>query len=173
MEARYVAEPDSRRKRVLELVREHLRAEAGADIEGVVATLTSRPTYVMHSSPNDRRLNPAGSRDGVRAFYDTTIVQTGAHRLEYACDRVIADDDAVFTEGMMRIAYPGSTLQRMGIAVDDTDAYYVAESRMGIVWPYDASEDRLTGEEVYSSSDAFAGIASRKIALSDIEPLRG
>ena len=29
-------------------------------------------------------------------------------------------------------------------------------------------EDRLTGEEVYSAGDNFAGIADRKIALSEI-----
>jgi hypothetical protein len=170
--ARAASETDPRRRRVLELVAEHMRCEARADIEGVVATLTSTPRYVTHANPDDPRLNPVGSADAVRAFYDTTIVQTGAHRLEFAVDRVIADDDGVFTEGVMRMAYPGSTLQRLGLPVDDPDAYYVAESRMGIVWPYDPVEDRLTGEEVYSTGNAFEGITARRITLADIEPLR-
>jgi hypothetical protein len=170
--ARAGSETDPRRRRVLELVAEHMRSEARADIEGVVATLTERPRYITHVNPDDPRLNPVGSKDAVRAFYDSTIVQTGAHRLEFAVDRVIADDDSVFTEGVMRMAYPGATLQRMGLTVDDPDAFYVAESRMGIVWPYDAAEDRLTGEEVYSGGNAFDGITGRKITLADIEPLR-
>ena len=170
--ARAASETDPRRRRVLELVAEHMRCEARADIEGVVATLTSAPRYITHINPDDTRLNPVGSKDAVRAFYDTTIVQTGAHRLEFAVDRVIADDDGVFTEGVMRMAYPGTTLQRLGLPVDDPDAFYVAESRMGIVWPYDAVEDRLTGEEVYSTGNAFDGITARKIRLADIEPLR-
>lgn len=172
VEERFVAETNPRRKRVLELVLAHMRCEARADIEGVVATLTEAPRYVTYANPSEARLNPVGSKDAVRAFYDSTIVQTGAHRLEFACDRVIADDDAVFTEGVMYMAYPGWYLDRVGVAVDDTDAFYLSVSRMGIVWPYDAAEDRLTGEEVYSAGNGFAGITERKITLADIEPLR-
>ena len=50
-------------------------------------------------------------------------------------------------------------------------AYYLSESRMGIVWPYDAAEDRLTGEEVYSAGDNYEGIADRKISLDEIAEL--
>lgn len=172
VERRIAEETSPRRRRNLELVRDHMRAEARADIEGVVATLTEQPRYVMHSNPDDAPRNPAGTKDAVRAFYDLTIVQTGAHRLEFACERVIVDDDAVFTEGVMRMAYPGTTLLRYGIEVDDPEAYYVAESRMGIVWPVDHDEDRLTGEEVYSGGNPFDGIAARKISLADIaEPV--
>jgi hypothetical protein len=172
VETRLAAETDPVRRRNLELVLAHMQAEARADIEGVVATLCESPSYVMHNGPDDEALNPRGSKDAVRAFYDRTIVQTGAHRLEFAVDRVIVDDDAVFTEGVMRMAYPGTTLRRIGIDVDDPDAYYLAESRMGIVWPIDHDEDRLTGEEVYSSGNAMDGIAARKISLADIAELR-
>ena len=147
-----------------------MKVYLSADIEGVVATLTEKPRYRTYG--NDAAyLNPEGSKDAVRAFYDATIVQTGAHRLEFAVDRIIVDDDAVFTEGVMKMAYPGKTVAAMGIPVDDEDAYYVGESRMGVVWPVDHDEDRLTGEEVYSSGDTFEGIAERKISLSDIQEL--
>ncbi len=171
VEERLAAEVDPTRRRNLELVLAHMKAEARADIEGVVATLCEKPRYIIHSNPDDTIMNPAGSKDAVRAFYDLTIVQTGAHRLEYACDRVIVDEESVFTEGVMRMAYPGKTLQAMGIEVDDPDAYYLSESRMGVVWPVDPREQRLTGEEVYSSGDGFEGIADRKIALADIVEL--
>ena len=170
VEKRYLAETEPRRKRNLELVLQHMKAEAHADIEGVVATLTEKPRYRTYG--NDMELlNPEGSKDAVRAFYDATIVQTGAHRLEFACDRVIADEGGVFTEGVMRMAYPGRTLQAMGIEVDDPDAYYLGQSRMGIVWPVDPVEEKLTGEEVYSVGDAFEGIANRKISLADVVEL--
>ena len=42
---------------------------------------------------------------------------------------------------------------------------------MGVVWPVDPAEERLTGEEVYSDRGPFAGIAQRKISLSDIAPI--
>ena len=172
VEERAAAETEPRRKRALELVLAHMKAEARADIEGVVATLCEQPRYRTYSTPEDDPvMNPSGSKDAVRAFYHATIVQTGAHRLEFACDRVIADERGVFTEGVMRMAYPGHTLVAMGIEVDDPDAYYLGEARMGIVWPMHPTEDRLTGEEVYSVGDAFEGIAERKIALEDIAEL--
>lgn len=168
VEERLAGETNPVRRQNLELVAAHMRAESKADIDGVLATLTRSPRYVVHSSPDDPAMNPTGSQEAVREFYFNTIVRTGAHRLEYDVDRVIADDDGVFTEGVMRMAYPGSTLVAMGIDVDDPDGYYLAVSRMGIVWPVDHSEHRLTGEEVYSNGEAFAGIADRKISLSEI-----
>jgi len=171
VEKRLADERDPTLRRNLELVLAHMKAEAKGDIEGVVATLTEKPRYVTYANPNDEILNPQGSKDAVRRFYDLTIVQTGAFRLEFACDRVIVDADSVFTEGLMRMAYPGATLRAMGIEVDDPNAYYVGETRMGVVWPVDHSEGRLTGEETYSGGDMFAGIASRKISLSDIAPI--
>ena len=117
VEERLSTETDPAVRHNLELVRDHMRAEAVADIEGVVATLCDTPEYVMHNNPDDTRTNPKGSKDAVRGFYDATIVQTGAHRLEFDCERVIADAHSVFTEGVMRMAYPGRTLAAMGIEV--------------------------------------------------------
>jgi hypothetical protein len=171
VEKRLADERDPTLRRNLELVLAHMKAEAKGDIEGVVATLTQKPRYVTYANPDDEILNPSGSQDAVRRFYDLTIIQTGAHRLEFACDRVIVDEGSVFTEGLMRMCYPGTTLRAMGIEVDDPDAYYIGETRMGVVWPVDAAEQKLTGEEVYSGGDPFVGIASRKISLSDILPL--
>ena len=161
VEARYEAETDPTLKRNLGLVLAHMKAEAKADIEGVVATLTEKPSYVLHGNRDDAIMNPQGSKDAVRKFYDVTIVQTGAHRLEFACDRVIVDARSVLTEGVMRMAYPGKTLQGMGIEVDDPDAYHLSEARMGIVWPVDSGEERLTGEEVYAIAGIAAGLTPR------------
>ena len=171
VEKRLADERDPTLRRNLELVLAHMKAEAKGDIEGVVATLTEHPRYVTYQNPDDPTLNPVGSKDAVRHFYDATIIQTGAFRLEFACDRVIVDEGSVFTEGTMRMAYPGATLRAMGIEVDDPSAYYVGETRMGVVWPVDQAEGRLTGEETYSGTDLFAGIADRKISLSDILPI--
>ena len=71
----------------------------------------------------------------------------------------------------MRIAYPGTTLRAMGIEVDDSEAYYLYQTRMGIVWPVDAEVGKLVGEEAYTGQDGFAGIADRKITLADIAEL--
>ena len=139
--------------------------------EILVETLTEKPRYVTHDLPHVEPMNPQGSRDAVRAFYDLTIIQTGAHRLEFDCDRVIADRDAVMTEGVMRMAYPGRTLAGMGIDVDDPDAFYLFETRMSVVWPVDSEAGKLVGEETYTGTDGFQGIADRKIGADDIAPL--
>src|SRR5258708_30324934 len=107
VEKRLADERDPTLRRSLELGPAHMKAEAKGDIEGVVATLTERPRYITYQNPDDPILNPVGSQDAVRRFYDATIVQTGAFRLEFACDRVIVDECSIFTEGLMRMAYPG------------------------------------------------------------------
>lgn len=165
-------ESDPTITRNLELVREHMQREAEADIEGVVATLCEAPRYVTHSRPDEDYLNPSGSKDAVRAFYDLTIVQTGAWQLELDCDRVIADHHAVVTEGTMKMAYPGRTLAAMGVEVDDPDVFYLYQARMGVVWPVDPDSGLLVGEEVYTGEDGFAGIADRKLGPGDIVPLK-
>ncbi|MGI9601985.1 MAG: nuclear transport factor 2 family protein [Acidimicrobiales bacterium] len=167
VEQRLASESDEVVRRNLEQVLAHMKAEAVADIDGVVATLADQPRYRTHGSDDRPELNPS-SVEAVRAFYDLTIVQTGAHRLELAVDRVIADRSAVLTEGTMRIAYPGRTLEVMGLDVDDPEAHYLYETRMAVVWPVDEASGRLVGEEVYTVGDGFAGITDRKLAPSDI-----
>ncbi len=171
VQQRLESETDAIVRRNLELVLEHMKQEAKGDIEGVVATLCEKPRYIAHDVPDDAAMNPSGSKDAVRAFYDMTIVQTGAHQLELACDRVIADRESVMTEGVMRMAYPGRTLAAIGIAVDDPDSYYLYQTRMSVVWPVDPESGMLLGEETYTGTDGFEGIAGRKISAEDIVPL--
>jgi len=171
IEARLRRETDPIVRRNLELVHAHMQSEARGDIEGVVDTLTDKPRYIAHDVPDQEAMNPEGSKDAVRAFYDLTIIQTGAHQLELHCDRVIADREAVMTEGLMRMAYPGRTLAAMGIEVDDPDAFYLYETRMSVVWPVSTQEGKLIGEETYTGTDGFDGIAERKIKQEDIAPL--
>ncbi len=171
VEERMNEEEDPITRRNLGLVLEHMKAEAKGDIEGVVATLIEKPRYIAHDVPGVPEMNPSGDKDAVRAFYDLTIIQTGAHQLELNCDRVIADHHAVMTEGVMRMAYPGRTLAAMGMEVDDLDAYYLYQSRMSVVWPVDSKEGKLTGEETYTGTDGMEGILDRKVSQDDIVPL--
>ena len=114
VEERMNAEEDPKTRHNLQLVLEHMKQEARGDIDGVLATLCEQPRYIAHDFPQEEAMNPNGNKAAVRAFYDMTIIQTGAHQLEFACDRVIADHEAVLTEGVMRMAYPGHTLITMG-----------------------------------------------------------
>jgi hypothetical protein len=67
----------------------------------------------------------------------------------------------------MRMAYPGRTLAARGVAVDGPDAYYLYETRMAVLWPFDA-DGLIIGEDTYTGVDGFAGIASRPLRPEDI-----
>ena len=55
--------------------------------------------------------------------------------------------------------------------MDEPEAFYIYQTRMGVVWPVDPESGLLTGEETYTGTDGFAGIESRKITADDIVPL--
>jgi hypothetical protein len=86
---------------------------------------------------------------------------------ELDVDRLVVDEDCIVTEGVMRIAYPGTIVQLLGHAVDDPAAYYLFEARMAVLWPM--GEDGLViGEDTYTGGDGFAGIAQRKLSRADL-----
>ena len=134
---------------------------------------------LLANLPDDDAYTPAGDipelcpkgRDAVRKFY-ADFVASGAFRLELDIDRLVVDHDCVFTEGVMRMAYPGATLALMSHEVDDPEAYYLFEDRMAGLWPMDEN-GKIQGEDTYSVGLGFEGIAERKISLEDVMPLEG
>ena len=169
VEERLATETDPVLRRNLATVLEHMRAEAVGDLDGLLATLAGDVHYHAYGT-DDPLMNPEG-RDGVRAFYEAFIA-SGATRLQLDIDRLLVDRHCVVTEGVMRMAYPGSTLRARGIDVDDPDAFYLYEARMCTLWPID--ENGLArGEDTYTGSDGFAGIENRKLQPEQIAELRG
>lgn len=168
VEERLARERDPRRRRNLEVVLAHMKAEAACDLDRLMATVSPEPSYHAFGTP-DPLYSPHG-REAVRNFY-AAFVASGAHRLEFDMDRLLVDDDGVLTEGTMRIAYPGRILEMLGHAIDDPDAFYLYEARMAVVWPLDR-DGLVVGEDSYTVGDGFAGIAGRKIDLADIAPLQ-
>lgn len=160
-------ETDPVLRRNLELLLEHMRAEATGDLEALMATVSERAHY--HSYSGKDGPSPEG-KAAVRKFYED-FVASGASKLHHDIDRLVVDRDCILTEGVIRIAYPGRALAAMGIAVDDPDVDYLYEARMAIVWPID--EDGLfIGEDSYVDGDGFEGIAERKIDPADVVLIR-
>jgi hypothetical protein len=164
VEERLETEQDPVLRRNLETLLTHMKAEMAGDVDGLIDTLTENPAYHAYGN-DDPATNPVG-RDGVRAFYERFIA-SGAGQLQLDIDRLVVDKQCILTEGLMRIAYPGRTLQAMGIDVDDPDAYYLYEARMATLWPFD-ERGLAEGEDTYTGGDGFAGIADRKLAPDDI-----
>lgn len=164
MDARLETETDPILRRNMEIVRKHSYAEAKLDMDVLMSTVSEKASYHCFSSP-DPQLSPTG-KDSVFKFY-TDFAASGAGRLEHDITRLIVDKHAILTEGMMRMAYPGWTLAAMGVEVDDTEAHYLFETRMAIIWMFDEN-GLITCEDSYNGLDGFAGIASRKLREEDI-----
>ena len=164
VEERLTRERDPARRRNLETILAHMKAEMAGDLDGLMATVAEDAHYHAYGT-DDPLFSPRG-REEVRRFY-AAYVASGASRLEFDVDRLVVDDDCVLTEGTMRIAYPGSLLRFMGHEVDDPDAFYLYETRMAVVWPMDR-HGLVIGEDSYVAGDGFAGIASRKLRAEDL-----
>ncbi len=165
VEQRLATETDPVLRRNLGTVLAHMRAEAEGDLDGLLATLSDGVAYHAYSVPGVPEANPVG-KAGVRKFYEDFIA-SGATKLQLDIDRLVVDRSCVLTEGVMRMAYPGRTLQARGIAVDDPDAAYLYETRMAVLWPLD-EHGLVLGEDTYTSGDGFEGIAGRKLRPEDV-----
>jgi len=164
VEARLARERDPRKRRILETLLAHMKAEAAGDLDALMATVAENAHY--HAYGSDEPIFSPRGKEEVRKFY-SAYVASGAHRLEFEVDRLVVDDDCVLTEGTMRIAYPGNLLRFMGHEIDDPDAFYLYVTRMAVVWPMD-EQGLVIGEDTYNASDGFVGIASRKVSAEDL-----
>ena len=164
VEQRLAIETDPVLRRNLEMLLAHMKAEAVLDMEALMATVSERAHY--HSYTGDPDAPSPEGKAAVQQFYEN-FAASGAGKLHLDIDRLVVDRDCILTEGIMRMAYPGRTLEAMGIAVDDPGADYLYETRMAIIWPID-DDGLFIGEDAYVESDGFAGIAGRKIDPADV-----
>lgn len=145
VEERLATETDPILRRNLETVLAHMKAEAAGDLDGLMATVSESASYHAYGAPPEQ--SPQG-KGAVRTFYENFIASS-ATKLEL--------------DGVMKMAWPGSTLQARGIEVDDPDAFYLYETRMATLWPLD-DEGLVIGEDTYTGGNGFDGIAGRKVA---------
>src|SRR3954453_18742105 len=160
---RLATETDPILRRNLNQLLVHMKAEAAGDLETLMATVADDAHYEAFGAPPEN--SPRG-KAAVRKFYEDFIA-SGATRLQFAIDRLLVDRHCILTEGLMRIAYPGTRLLAYGITVDDPEAFYLFETHMPALWPL--NPDRLfTGDDSYTGGNGFEGIASRKLSPADI-----
>jgi hypothetical protein len=164
VEQRLATETDPVLRRNLELLLQHMKAEAALDMGPLMATVSEKARYESFGSEGHP---PLIGKAAVQKFYED-FAASGAHKLQFALDRLVVDKHCILTEGLMRMAYPGATLAARGIQVDDPDAYYLYEAHMAVIWPIDPDDGLFVGEDSYTGGDGFAGIADRKIDPADI-----
>jgi hypothetical protein len=162
VEERLATETDPVLRRNLEMLLQHMKAEASLDMEQLMATVSPEARYEFFNSNSLIEGRPA-----VQKFYED-FAASGATKLQHDIKRLVVDRDCIFMDGVMRMAYPGATLAARGIEVDDVDAHYLFETQMAIVWPINPDDGLFIGEDSYIGSDGFAGIADRKLDPADI-----
>jgi len=136
-----------RHKLMLGRLYQHARGEVEEDLEAVLATLAPNPVYKVQTQGPE--MNPHGL-EGVRRFYIEQIFGKGRHIFESANNRIIVADDAIVTEGIVKIVMWGRDLIEQGnLAADDPDGVYLLTYNSLMVWPYD-EEARILGEESWA-----------------------
>ena len=162
VEERLAIETDPTLRRNLETLLQHMKAEAALDMDRLMATVSENAKYQNFGQGGT---GPVG-KAAVQKFYED-FAAGGAEKLQHDLDRLIVDKHCILTEGVMCMAWPGTTLVAMGIEVDDPDADYLYEARMAILWPLD-DDGLFIGEDSYVGGDGFEGIADRKVDPTDI-----
>jgi len=162
VEERLAVESDPILRRNLETLLQHMKAEAALDMDKLMATVSENARYQNFAQGG---AGPVG-KAAVQKFYED-FAAGGAEKLQHDLDRLVVDKHCILTEGVMRMAWPGTTLAAMGIEVDDPDADYLYETRMAILWPFD-DDGLFIGEDSYVGGDGFEGIAQRKVDPDDV-----
>jgi hypothetical protein len=164
VEERLATETDPVLRRNLEMLLQHQLAEASLDMEKLMATVSEHAHYHMHSIPNG--VGDVVGKSAVQKFYED-FAASGAEKLQLETEWLVVDHHCIVTEGLMRMAYPGSTLAARGFPIDDSSAFYLYEARMCVLWPI-GPDGLFTGEDTYTASDGFAGIEHRKLSSADV-----
>ncbi|HZR71082.1 MAG TPA: nuclear transport factor 2 family protein [Burkholderiales bacterium] len=150
-----------RHRRNLELLLAHMEGEVVADIDALLRTLTPECEYRAYGAGPE--FQPRGHA-GVRRFYEERAA-AGQLYLEYDMEHLVVDEDAVVTDGVMRMVMPARSMAQYGVA--DDGSFYLVVMRMAVVWPV-AADGLFRGEETLSSL-----LSLEKLAPADVpEDLR-
>jgi hypothetical protein len=148
LEARLGKTTNPRHRKMIETVIEHGRAEAAADVDRLMATLSSNPEYHFWVGGVD--LGPKGT-DAVKAYYKAFVASGGAF-FESHKPRIVVDDDTVVTENILRQIIPAALAARRGYEVPDPLGHYIVVTRVVNFWPFNEAGE-LTGEDAYNTTD--------------------
>ncbi|HSB96363.1 MAG TPA: hypothetical protein VLC91_07950 [Spongiibacteraceae bacterium] len=165
LDQRLATETDPIIRRNIEITVAHSKAEARADFPALMATVSDNVAYTSFTDGDAAANSPKG-KAAVAAYYKM-IVESGCHYIEHAVERIVADRNAIATDGNFTLAYPTAILKAMGHAVSDDAPYYLYTGRLMIVWGFDA-DGLVTCEDSYAAGDGFNGIGARPCRLEDI-----
>lgn len=167
-QARLDRETDPVLRQRLEVLRDHLKAEATIDFDLLLSTLCANPEYKFWVEGNGFGAGPKG-RDAVVAHYQNLYVEN-RHVCEWDIQRIVVDRDCIVTEGPFIQLYPGWVLKTRGVDVDDDSAVFAVSNQLTMFWPFDA-EGKLIGEDSYTDGAMFAPEKIRKLSADEVPAL--
>lgn len=167
-QARLDRETNPRRRQVLEVLRDHLQAEAKADFDLLLTTLAPDPQYKFWVDGSGFGAGPRGL-DAVVAHYQNLYAEN-RHVCEWDIQRIVVDDDCIVTEGPFIQLYPGWVLKSRGVEDVDDSAVYAVSNQLTIFWPFDEA-GKLIGEDSYTDGQMFAPGKIRKVSADEIPAL--
>jgi hypothetical protein len=148
LEERLARTESPRQRQLLQVVIDHVKAEIGRDVDGLMATLVAEPNY--HFWVGGRDVGPKGY-EGVRTYYEDFVADGGAV-LESIKERIVVDDDTISHENLNRNLVSGRIARRRGYTVPDESGHYLVRFRTVIWWSFDDA-GLAYGEDSYSTID--------------------
>ena len=165
-----IAETDSARQRaIMQTVLAHMKAEADADLDGLMNTLVADPQYHTWTAAGDT--GPKGY-DAVRKFYADFIAGGGAI-LVSPIDRLVVDDDSLVNEATMTTLGSWRVARSRGYAIPEDRGHYALRMRIVNLWTFD--ENTLAyGEDAFVAIDPsdFDHLADDELPKVYIDYLR-
>ena len=165
VERRLASVSNPRHRRMMETVRDHVKAEAEEDFDLLLSTLAPNPEYHFWVEGSGLGEGPKGV-DAVRAHYEG-LYEERRHLVDWDIDRFVIDDDTIVTEGWFHQLFPGRVLVARGVDVDDPEAVYLLRVRLVMLWPFD-DDAKLLGEDSYLNGHMFKTENIRKLLEDEI-----
>ena len=137
-----------RQQAILQTVIDHAKAEAAADVDGLMKTLVDEPQYHFWSRGGDN--GPKGY-DAVRTYYGD-YVESGAAILMAPMDRIIVSDNSVANESVMTTLGSWRIAKQRGYAIPEERGHYAMRMQIVNLWTFD-DDARAYGEDAYTSID--------------------
>ena len=150
-DAAWRAETNPRRKKILAVLKEHIKWEVLGQPDKVLESVCADPVYRFYGLAQETVMR---GRDEIRAFYQG-LADTGANVLQLDIEHLAVADWGLSAHGIWHQVYPGSSLIGPGglvqdDSVDDPDASYLVSQRMSWFFPFtDDEEPLLISEIVY------------------------
>jgi len=164
---RAAREENSRHRKLLEEVANHMEAEINGRLEPLMATLTAQPIYhFWRVGPENMVLE---GFDAVAGFY-TNMFASGGQQFHVVLDRIVVDAGGVVTEGQVRQVYKSADLKPLGVTQAagrpiENHELWISDAQLITVWPADP-DAKLVGEDIYFGADPMSTL--QPIAREDL-----